>query len=128
MTMPRYENAVPDTFDFLGGRSVFGRRVVGPLEQIREVRGGFPFRALNEVVDRLAAASIPRRPIYAVVGSVRTLYRKRRDHSRLSWGESDRLTRVAPLAVRAGRVLGSQEAGVRWLGRQNEALNGCRLL
>lgn len=121
-------NGAASTAQLLGGRRVFGRPVIGPIELIREIRIGFPSAALDEVVRRLDSAPIARRLIYTVVGAVSTLYRKRLEGRRLSYGESDRLARLARLAVRAEQVYGSPEAAAHWLGTPNEALDGHRPL
>jgi len=65
-----------------------------------------------------------REAVYAIVGSERTLQRKQKSRERLSAAESDRLARLARIAVRAGEALGSQEKANRWLVTPNRALGG----
>jgi putative toxin-antitoxin system antitoxin component (TIGR02293 family) len=117
-----------DTVAFLGGANVFGRAVATELELAREVARGFPSGSLDVVLRALQSEAIPQSSIYAVVGTARTLQRKRQRNTRLSHDESDRLARLARLAVRAGEALGSSEKGQRWLGKPNRALDGMRPL
>lgn len=108
----------------LGGYKVFGRRVATPLQLDAAVRQGLPVAALDRVLRDLAAAGIPQAVVYAVVGSARTLQRKRSAHTRLSSDESDRLARLARVMVRAEEALGTRGKGHRWLGEANRALGG----
>jgi len=117
-----------DTVAFLGGTEVFGRSVVSPLDLAAEVVRGFPSASLDRVLQRLQSEAIPQSSIYAVVGTSRTLQRKRQQRALLSRDESDRLARLARVAVRAGEALGSIEKGHRWLGKTNRALDGQRPL
>ncbi len=117
-----------DTVEFLGGSNVFGRAVSSDLELANEVARGFPSGSLDVVLRTLQSDAIPQASIYAVIGSARTLQRKRQRRTRLTRDESDRLARLARLAVRAGEALGSSEKGQRWLGKPNRALDGMRPL
>lgn len=113
-----------DTGAFLGGSAVFERPVSSQLQLASEIERGFPSASLDVVLRTLQSEAIPHSAIYAVVGSSRTLQRKRQQHTRLTREESDRLARLARLAVRAGEALGSAENGRNWLGRPNRALDG----
>jgi putative toxin-antitoxin system antitoxin component (TIGR02293 family) len=117
-----------DTVEFLGGAKVFGRALGSELELAQEVARGFPVGSLDAVLRTLQSEAISQSAIYAVVGTARTLQRKRQQNGRLSHDESDRLARLARLAVRAGEALGSAEKAQRWLGKPNRALNGMRPL
>lgn len=117
-----------DTVAFLGGSEVFGRAVVSELELAAEVARGFPSASLDLVLLRLQSESIPQASIYALVGSARTLQRKRQRRAQLSRDESDRLARLARVAVRAAEAMGSSEKGQRWLGKANRSLDGLRPL
>jgi putative toxin-antitoxin system antitoxin component (TIGR02293 family) len=66
--------------------------------------------------------------VYRVVGSARTLQRKRTAKRPLSADESDRLARLARLLVRSEEALGDEEKAHRWLSQPNRALGGQRPL
>ena len=107
----------------LGGRRVLKRDVRSELDLAALVREGFPAAALEFLLARgwLAATDL-----YRLVGSPRTLQRKRTKHATLSPEESDRLARVARLIARAEEALGDETKARRWLGRENRALGGQR--
>lgn len=88
------------------------------------VAAGLPSDALDAVLAHFAASTISKWRVYQVVGNVRTLQRKRRECAVLSADESDRLARLARLAVCAELSLGSRERGSRWLGKPNRSLDG----
>jgi putative toxin-antitoxin system antitoxin component (TIGR02293 family) len=108
----------------LGGYKVFGKRVATPLQLDSAVRQGLPAAALEQVLRDLVKAGVPQSVVYGVVGSARTLQRKRAAHTRLSADESDRLTRLARVMVRAEEALGQRQKAHRWLGAENVALGG----
>jgi putative toxin-antitoxin system antitoxin component (TIGR02293 family) len=93
------------------------------LELAALVREGLPVAALEFLLARewLAAADL-----YRLVGSARTLQRKRAAHATLSPEESDRLARVARVIARSEEALGDPQRAHRWLGRENRALGGER--
>ena len=107
----------------LGGRRVLKREVRSELQLAALVRDGLPVRALE-----IIAKSIALGELYPLVGSPRTLQRKRAAGGRLSVDESDRLARVARLLVRAEEALGSSDKAIHWLRRGNRALGGERPL
>jgi putative toxin-antitoxin system antitoxin component (TIGR02293 family) len=115
-----------ETVAFLGGEKVFGRPVVSDLELADVIVHGFPSASLDFVLLTLQSEMISQTSIYEMVGSVRTLQRKRQQQTPLSREESDRLTRLARVAVRAAEALGSSDKGHRWLGKPNRALDGKR--
>ena len=110
--------------DSLGGSAVFERAVATELDLAREVEIGFPSASLNFVLRDLGEAAISQQAVYAVVGTARTLQRKRRDATRLSRDESDRLARMVRLISRAEHALGSREKALRWVMKSNRALAG----
>jgi putative toxin-antitoxin system antitoxin component (TIGR02293 family) len=112
----------------LGGSRVLRRAITSELELVEAVRAGFPAAALDHLVEELAGAVGSQAAIYEVVGSVRTLQRKRAARLVLSPDESDRLARLARLVVRAEEALGDREKALRWLTRPNRALEGQRPL
>lgn len=95
------------------------------LELADAIRSGLPHRALDHVLDtgRLSASEI-----YELVGSRRTLLRKKRTSKPLSSGESDRLARIVRVVVRAEEALGDRDKAHRWLRKDNRALEGRRPL
>lgn len=88
------------------------------------VEKGLPASALERVVKELMAVAVSRAEVYDLVGSVRTLQRKRTRAAVLSPNESDRLARLARVVVRAEEVLGSAAKAGLWLTRPNKALGG----
>jgi putative toxin-antitoxin system antitoxin component (TIGR02293 family) len=107
----------------LGGRRVLKREVRSELDLAALVREGLPVAALEFLARRLMAGEI-----YRLIGSPRTLQRKRAAGTRLSPDESDRLTRVARLIARAEEALGDPATAIHWLRRENRALGGVRPL
>lgn len=107
----------------LGGRRVLKRDVRSELDLAALVRDGLPVEALAFIAKSVAVGEL-----YKLVGSPRTLQRKRAAGGKLSTDESDRLARVARLLVRAEEALGSGEKALHWLRRGNRALGGVRPL
>lgn len=112
----------------LGGRRVLRRDITSELELVEAVRAGLPSTALDHLMSDLAEWVGSTAEVYRVVGSARTLQRKRTHHLALSADESDRLARLARLLVRAEEALGDAERAHRWLLRDNRALGGQRPL
>lgn len=115
--------SAPAVAALLGGRSVLKRKVTSDLELAELVRQGLPSSSLDHVLHVLAAVE-SQAMIYRVVGSARTLQRKRAAHTALSSDESDRLARLARIVVRAESALGSQQKARTWLVTPNRALDG----
>lgn len=107
----------------LGGRSILKHQVRSEMELAALVRAGLPVAALNYFVRWITAGEL-----YPLIGSPRTLQRKRAAGGRLSPDESDRLARVARLLARAEEALGGAAKGLYWLRRDNRALGGARPL
>lgn len=109
---------------FLGGKAVFQKVIDSDLGLAREVEAGFPSASLSFVMQGLQNSGIEQTAVYALIGSARTLQRKRTSHIRLSRDESDRLARLARMLVRTEEALGSREKATRWLAKPNRALAG----
>ncbi|MDQ6885690.1 MAG: DUF2384 domain-containing protein [Gemmatimonadota bacterium] len=105
----------------LGGRSVLKRVVRSELDLAKLIRNGLPAAALEHL---LAREGISAADLYRLVGSPRTLQRKRAARLQLSPEESDRLARVARLIARAEEAIGDADKAHRWLAQPNRALGG----
>ena len=112
----------------LGGQTVFRKVIDSDLGLAREVEAGFPSASLSHVLDGLNDSDLAQTDIYAVVGTARTLQRKRKAHLRLSRDESDRLARLVRMIVRAEEAVGSREKALRWIVKPNRALEGAHPL
>lgn len=110
----------------LGGRRVLRRTITSELDLAEAVRAGLPVSALDHLLAGLGEWIGSAADVYRVVGSARTLQRKRAHHTILSADESDRLARLARLLVRAEEAVGDVEKAHRWLGQPNRALGGQR--
>jgi len=115
---------VQSLVESLGGTAVFERAVASELDLARETETGFPSASLSHVLIALGDADVPQQMVYAVVGSARTLQRKRQTHARLSHDESDRLARMLRMIARAEEAIGSRERALRWVVKPNRALDG----
>jgi len=107
----------------LGGRGVLRRNVASDRDLIAVVRAGLPVRALDYFL-KLWARELNQGDVYRVIGSARTLQRKRAHGTVLSTEESDRLARLARIVVRAEDALGDEVRARRWLTAENRALGG----
>ena len=112
----------------LGGKRVLRRDITSELELVEAVRAGLPASALDHLLAEVAPWVGSQAEVYRVVGSARTLQRKRTHRLALSVDESDRLARLARLLVRAEQALGDAERAHGWLLRDNRALGGQRPL
>lgn len=112
----------------LGGRRTLRRAVNSEIQLARLVREGLPSKALDHVLAELTPESATQAEVYGVVGSARTLQRKRTAGTRLSPDESDRLARLARILARAAEALGAADKARRWLGKPNFALGGVKPL
>jgi putative toxin-antitoxin system antitoxin component (TIGR02293 family) len=107
----------------LGGAAVLEREVRSELDLADAIQEGLAYRALEHV---LASDDLKPAEAYALVGSRRTLMRKKKEQAKLSPTESDRLARVVRIIARAEDALGEREKAHRWLRRPNRALGGRR--
>jgi putative toxin-antitoxin system antitoxin component (TIGR02293 family) len=109
----------------LGGEKTLSRNIHSDLELADAVRSGISYRAVEYVIETgMLSAS----EVYDLVGSRRSLTRKKREDRALSAVESDRLTRVARVIGRAEEALGDRDSAYRWLRKPNRALGGRRPL
>ncbi len=109
----------------LGGKRVLKREVRSELQLAQAVREGLSYQAFDHA---LRSSRLEPAEAYDLVGSRRTLMRKRKEGTKLSPAESDRLTRVVRVIARAEEALGDPEKADRWMRRANRALNGARPL
>jgi len=112
------------TVALLGGRSVLGRSVQSELGLSEAVTAGLPSGSLDAMLEHMTERDIPHAFVYRIVGSERTLQRKRREHIALSVAESDKLARLARITTIAEETLGDPPRGARWLAKPNRALGG----
>lgn len=112
----------------LGGRRTLQRSVGSEIEMARMVREGLPAAALDHLLAELTPDAGTQAEVYGVVGSARTLQRKRAARQRLSPDESDRLARLARILVHAEETFGSADKAHGWLGDPNWALGGVKPL
>jgi len=112
----------------LGGKRVFRRELTSETELIKAIRAGLPVQALDSVCAEFSTVTGIQTEIYELVGTARTLQRKRSQHAALSVGESDRLARLARLLVRSEQALGDPLKAIHWLLKPNRALGGQRPL
>jgi putative toxin-antitoxin system antitoxin component (TIGR02293 family) len=110
----------------LGGFKVIGRKLETDADLIQVIRKGLPAKALDFISADLSKQQISQAVVYGLIGSGRTLQRKRARNLRLSAMESDRLARLARMMVRAEIALGDGSRSRRWLGQPNRALGGQR--
>ncbi len=106
--------------DVLGGAKPLGLKNKEARHSLQaQIRAGLKFSALESVLRRYR---IPLSQMQVLLDiSDRTLAR-RREQKILSKAESDRLYRVARVAVRAEEVLGSSQTAERWLKEPIPAL------
>lgn len=108
--------------DMLGGRETL-EDVPRSAEELRgQLIQGLPYAALESVMEKLGISRVQACEILQM--STRTLTRRRKANLRLHSDESDRLYRMARVAVRAGEVFGTTDKASRWLRRPNRALGG----
>lgn len=114
--------------EMLGGRRVLRRTITSDLELASAVSAGLPSGSLDHLLENVEGHIERNEDVYRIVGSARTLQRKRASRAVLSAGESDRLARLARILVRAEEALGDREKALVWMGRPNRALGGNRPL
>lgn len=111
--------------ELLGGKKTLDRDVRSDLDLADAIRTGLPYRAVEHVLESgLLSAS----EAYELVGSRRSLLRKKNEGKPLSSSESDRLSRVVRVISRAEEAIGEREKAHRWLRKPNRALGGRRPL
>ena len=107
----------------LGGYGVLKREIRSDLDLAEAIREGLSYRSLEHV---LSSDDLEPTEAYELVGSRRTLMRKKKERAKLSPAESDRLARVVRIIARAEEALGDREKAHRWLRKANRALSGQR--
>ena len=109
----------------LGGSKVLKREIRSELDLAEAVHQGLSYQSLDHV---LQSDDLEPSEAYDLVGSRRTLMRKKKERTRLSPAESDRLARVVRIIARAEEALGERDKAHRWLRKANRALTGKRPL
>jgi len=103
----------------LGGGKVLRGRVSSLSDLQEEIRAGLPFSALESLLEAFA---LTREEVsVALKIPLRTIARRKTER-RLSADESDKLVRLARIAVQTSEVLGAAEKAAQWLKRENRAL------
>jgi putative toxin-antitoxin system antitoxin component (TIGR02293 family) len=108
----------------LGGRRILRRDVTSDIDLAEVVREGLPSKALDHLLLEFSRFVTRQQDVFRVVGSTRTLQRKRSRGTRLSAEESDRLARLARMLVRTEAALGAPDQAGPWLVTANRALGG----
>lgn len=109
----------------LGGARTLDREVRSDLDLADAIRSGLSYGVLEHVLE---SGMLTATEAYGLVGSRRTLLRKKKQGKALSSTESDRLARVVRVIGRAEDAIGEREKARRWLRKPNRALGGRRPL
>lgn len=91
------------------------------LDWVRAVKAGLPPTAVDAVTAALGFSSVE---IEHLVMPRRTLAHRRANNQSLTREESDRLARIARVALTARETFGSRGKAEAWLRRPNRALQG----
>lgn len=83
------------------------------------VRKGLPFSAFETV---LREVDLPQKQLSTILGIPTRTIARRKESRQLTAAESDRLYRVARVAVHAASVLGDMDKARTWLKRPNRGL------
>ena len=110
--------------EMLGGRRILRRTITSDLDLASAVNAGLPSGSLDHILDEVEGHIDRNDDVYRIVGSARTLQRKRASRIALSAGESDRLARFARILVRSEEALGDKQKALGWISRPNRALGG----
>ena len=105
----------------LGGRKALARAVSEPGDIQEAIRKGLPYATFEILMRVLGIRALELARLLGV--AARTLAR-RKSGGELSPVESDRLYRIARIALKASEVLGTPEKARAWLHRKNRALGG----
>ena len=103
----------------LGGAKVLGRRVRTTEDLVDRVRKGLPFTALSAVMEEYG---ISRDLMCDVLQLSSRNFLRRKEQSRLSADESDRLYRLARVLAHADRVFEDPDESAEWMRTPNAAL------
>jgi putative toxin-antitoxin system antitoxin component (TIGR02293 family) len=110
---------VEGAVNVLGGPRVLGRSVRCPEDLAKRVREGLPFSALSAVVSQYG---ISRDVLCDILHLSRRNLLRRKEQSRLSPDESDRLYRLARVLAHANRVFEDPEESADWIQTPNASL------
>lgn len=97
--------------------------VESDLDWVRAVQSGLPANAVDAIASELGFTSTE---IEKLVIPRRTLAHRRANHQSLTRDESDRLARIARVALWAHETFGERDKAIAWLRRPNRALQGSR--
>lgn len=110
-----------DVAALLGGKKILKRAISAQDDMQDALRSGLPFEALEAFTKTMG---VPTAAVTKVLGVAPRTLARRKDKRSFSPAESDRLYRLARVALMAIHVLGSQEKAKQWLERPNRALGG----
>jgi putative toxin-antitoxin system antitoxin component (TIGR02293 family) len=105
----------------LGGRKALAHAVSEPGDLQDAIRKGLPFATFEVLMQVLGVRALELARLLGV--AARTLAR-RKNGGELSPAESDRLYRIARVALKASETLGTPEKARDWLHRKNRSLGG----
>ncbi len=105
----------------LGGRSPLALTVSEPGDIQERIRRGLPYATFEALMRVLG---IRARELAHLLGVASRTLARRKNGGELSPVESDRLYRIARIALKAAEVLGTPEKARAWLHRKNRALGG----
>lgn len=104
--------------------SLLGLAPAGPMELVRLVKKGFPYRTWTHFEKRIGISS---RDLASMVGIKERTLRRRKDLGRLEWDESDRLLRTSMVAESVLDLFdGDSDAARGWFCTPAKALAGQR--
>ena len=102
------------------GASPHGQKGASSTAYLRSaVRKGLPFSAFETV---LREVDLPQKQLSTILGIPTRTIARRKEIRQLTAAESDRLYRVARVAVHAASVLGDMDKARAWLKRPNRGL------
>ncbi len=107
----------------LGGSAALERDIQSDADLVEAVREGLSTLALERVVEH---GVLSRQEVERLIIPRRTLSHRKRRGERLSTEESDRLARVARIAVLAEETFQNSDKAHGWLREANRALGGRR--
>jgi len=110
----------------LGGAGILNMDVRSDLDLAALIQGGLPVRSLELVLSEGLLDAAEAHELMIVPR--RTLTRRKEKQQGLTPVQSDRLTRVVRVFMRAAEVLGSGGKAARWMRKENRALAGRRPL
>jgi putative toxin-antitoxin system antitoxin component (TIGR02293 family) len=110
-----------DITTLLGGPRTLGRRMKSSDDLLDAVRRGFPYAALERLMESMG---FTREEVERIVALPTRTLTRRKQSKHLQAAESDRLLRVARVAAHAVVTLGSEPKAAQWLHRPNRGLGG----